>query len=117
MTKKLKDNIENTKDNIEIFCSSIEVYRKVFLEARETMEKEKLQNFGTVNLNKLLEIFSEFNSKKQEIVAYFFELNEEERLKIKNVELPDIFSKAEGPEKRAIGEIKAGIENNLIIKK
>lgn len=117
MTKIPKDNIENTKDNIEIFCTSIEVYRKVFLESREAMEKEKLQNWWTISLVRLTEIFSDFNYKKQEIIASFFVLNEEEKERIKNIELPDIFSKALWPEKRAIWEIKAWIENNLIIKK
>lgn len=107
------EKLDTNNETVELFKESINKYLAQFLDARKTLDEEK-KSWKTVSLERLLEIFSDYNNSKRDIIESFFLFDDNTRNIIKDIELTKLFSESEWPIKSAIGEIKAWIENILI---
>lgn len=114
MTKMPLEVQNMPETNLENFIVEIEDYSRLFLESRTNMQLFKDTNWS-ISLEKLTEIFAEYVSKKEDIIKMFMNPDNKENIdELKNY-LKERFNILKWPEKRAIWEIIAWIENNLYL--
>lgn len=113
MITTVEENLPKIDIQVE-FSNKLGEYRGIFDQAREQMSISKEKEW-VLSLEKLNEIFAEFNNKKQDLLDYYNSLSPENAAKF-IIFLNSVFISSVWPEKRWICELLAWI-NNLFYKK